>query len=922
MTIEIDPPVTWMDVARALGQIEPTSDLWLGRPKELIRADIDWSAATFEFDGDAIPEAAFHDWLEKVFPQRIERSDAEASLILEGPKAERLPIELELRQAPIAQLMPIGAIESSVNFRPEPLVSNGGLPIIACHSVKGGSGRTTAAIACAIEWARRARKPVLIVDADLEAPGLSYLFQRSRGHAKIAFEDIVALAHRDASPAWEDTIDFAAGRLRDQRIDDIFVLPLRRNLEELASSSIRAEHLSTPERPFALAELLRAIADRTDCAGIVVDIRAGLVPLAAQLILDPSVGRMFVCTLAGQSLDGTAALIAYLSREARRRNTILPEPLLLVNRIPSIIRETGADESILRPVLDRVTVELLRGRDAATGADEAIFSVEQDISAISVVRMPEISDLQVSSAGWDGFVEQLRSSGFQKRITGDFGDWLTRTLDDMGAASTAPNLPTLNLDVSHQERCKLLRTFAGKLVAAELAEAPIETPLITGPLRALAEQFKSQLPVIVAEGAKGTGKTLTARFVAARGDWVSVVEALSGASDAVDAPILPVLGSIQSSEAYQVEIDSCRQAVAAKLGFGQAQTVYETKSYLNSALTVAANEQERATVWLNSIAWAAGFDVGNTTAGERFPKELRDRGQNLLVVIEGIEELYKDPFSGNTPLWLRSLLVDLPQRVRAEPGRPIGLIIFARRDSVDAAVPQNSDQFRRAYQSFALSWSDSDVIELAAWLATKSGALDVWTPAFRSMPQAEKEERLYPLWGRKLGPDDKPSKRTAEAYTANWVIAVLSDLQSRLVARDLVRLLENAAAASVSANDVEFSASRLLAPRALKDAVKPTSVAKVSETQEEIAELKPVFDKFRKYPDSVVAPLDSEAIVKLGLSEADIRLLQRHAILFGDSPPYEVPELFRMGLNLKHSGARHSVINLRRRARQRLGLTS
>jgi hypothetical protein len=93
-------------------------------------------------------------------------------------------------------------------------------------------------------------------------------------------------------------------------------------------------------------------------------------------------------------------------------------------------------------------------------------------------------------------------------------------------------------------------------------------------------------------------------------------------------------------------------------------------------------------------------------------------------------------------------------------------------------------------------------------------------------------------------------------------------------------------------------------------------------TQEEIAELGPVFDKFRRQPDRVVAPLDANAIEVLGLTQGDISLLQRHGILFGDAPPYEVPELFRMGLNLKHSGARHSVINLRRRARQRLGLSA
>jgi hypothetical protein len=105
----------------------------------------------------------------------------------------------------------------------------------------------------------------------------------------------------------------------------------------------------------------------------------------------------------------------------------------------------------------------------------------------------------------------------------------------------------------------------------------------------------------------------------------------------------------------------------------------------------------------------------------------------------------------------------------------------------------------------------------------------------------------------------------------------------------------------------------------LKSAIKPTSIAKVRETIEEIRDLKAVFAKFEGKKE-VRAPIDEVAIKSLNLKARDIELLRRHGILFGEAPPYEVPELFRMGLNLKHTGARHSVINLRRRSRQRLGL--
>lgn len=840
--------------------------------------------------------------------------------MLEGPTS-RLPIDLKVGDRSITNaFLPLGGVESSIDFHARMPRSLGGLPIIACHSVKGGTGRTTTALVSATQWAEKAGKPVLIVDADLEAPGLSYLYRASRGSSQVSFEDVVALAHSDDTTNWSETAGYVATKMPGQRIGDLFVLPLRRDLDELASSSIRAEHLASSRNPFALADILRSIALKMGCAGIVVDIRAGLVPLAAQLILDPSVNRIFVSSLGGQSLDGTVALVRYISREARRRQLVLGRPLLVVNRIPSVLRETGTDDTLLSPALEQITYELLKGRSTNLGSDEAIFSTDDDIQPIAMSKIPEIADLQATSTTWEGYIEQVHTSGFFRRLAGDFNEWLQQTSNEPQTVSSSEPFNVAPPD--RDTRCRQLAEYAEKLIAAEVTSQPIEAPLVTRPLRALAEQFVAQLPIVVSEGAKGTGKTLTARFLVARESWSSAVAALSPSRSTSDAPILPVLGSIQASESFQNEIDSTRRLIARSFGFSEPQTVHATTSKLRAALGHAVSDQQRASVWLNAIAWSAGFQVDEPTAGEALLRHLREHDRKLLAVFEGLEELYADPFAGQTPQWLRSLLVDLPQRLRSEPGRPLGLLVFSRRDSVDAAVPQNSDQFRLLYKAFSLTWSEADVLELAAWLSTKSGALNIWSSEFQSLSQSEREEKLFPLWGRKLGPDDKPGRRTAEAYTANWIIAVLSDMQSRLVARDLVRLLDHAAVSSVGNDDSEFANTRLLTPQALKLAVKPTSIAKVKETQEEIAELGPVFDKFRQQPDRVVAPLDSSAIEVLELTQGDISLLQRHGILFGDAPPYEVPELFRMGLNLRHSGARHSVINLRRRARQRLGLSA
>jgi len=172
------------------------------------------------------------------------------------------------------------------------------------------------------------------------------------------------------------------------------------------------------------------------------------------------------------------------------------------------------------------------------------------------------------------------------------------------------------------------------------------------------------------------------------------------------------------------------------------------------------------------------------------------------------------------------------------------------------------------------------------------------------------------LWGSKLGPDDIPGKRTREAYTATWIIAVLSDLRGRLVPRDLVRFLASAASQSFEAGEESTFAGRLLSPRVLKNAVEPTSNAKVKETEEEISELKPIFGKFRTRAEEVAAPLTTESLTEIGISDSELETLTRHGIVYGETAPYEVPELYRRGLGLRHTGARRSVVNLYRKARK------
>jgi MinD-like ATPase involved in chromosome partitioning or flagellar assembly len=921
----IGPPITWVDVARALCALDPASNGWRTRPAGLNRIHVDWAGAVFEIEPGRSNPDNVKAWLKDVVPGLLLNEDGDA-FCLDGPKSlDRLPIEFEESVGPTAAVrVSLGAIDGDVAFGP-PAKSDAParrpVPVIACHSVKGGTGRTTSAIAIASLWQKREGKPILIVDADIDAPGLSYLFAETRSETHVSFEDVVALAHAFPDPDKSVIAQWVAKKLRTQRLGQLIVLPVRRALDELASSTIRAEHLASPDNPRALADLISLTAYEAGCAGVVIDLRAGLVPIATQVMLDPDVARVLCTSLASQSVKATGTLVAFIARELRKLVVAPTPPLLIVNRIPSVFRDYGTDDQILEPVLEQIETSLVPDDDSEVGVDETILDNELDLKPFILTKIGEIPDLHVPRTRWDDFAVQLETSGFVGQMRPSVIEWLDRIIPTSRPTleEVPQTLAPITTETPQQRRDKLKR-FAEDMEFAESKGAISATPLVTGALRAFGKE--GQTPIVVSEGAKGTGKTLTARYFIRKATWRNAVEELIQDTTPFDAELVPVVSSTVGSADYIIEVEQRRHSASATLGFCAPQRATETKDVLVSEVATQRTQPEWTRLWLDVIAWAAGLDAGQPGAGERLLSRLRDTKRRMIAVIEGIEEIRPTTPENSFVAMLGSLLVDLPARLRTEQGRPLGLIVFARRDTVDAGVPQNVGQFRQQYRDFALTWDEPDVLELAAWLATKSGALTIWQSGFGSLGRLEQEQRLERLWGRKLGPDDRDGKRTQEAYTANWVLAVLSDLQGRLTARDLVRFIKEASVIAVTPQEEAQYSGRLIPPSALRRAVGPTSDAKVDEIQEEVPDLRAIFTKITQNKNAVKAPISQEKVHEMEISESELKLLQTHGVILDASPPYEVPELFRIGLGLTHAGARRSVIGIMRRAKEHVGIRS
>ncbi len=913
-------PVTWTDVARRLASIDPADDLWRKRPDGLLTAMVYWTGLRLDIRNDAKSYDLSLDWLKLVFPHRLTSIDGTLFLLLDGPEGiDRLQVKVATVEDFDSLDYSIRAsVESDISFSGEmdrPL-SNDTLPVFACHSVKGGVGRTTTAISLAQHLINRFSAPVLLIDGDFEAPGISFLLRKSRSEFATSFEDLIAIKHADNSRDASRTISFVSDRLADLRVGDLFILPVRRQPEDLVGSAIRPEHLPRTEQdgPFALTTLLRLLGRRLGCAAVVIDLRAGLVQIAAQLLLDPSVSRLFVTTISGQALDATAAMLQFVGRELRRHNSTVTPPLIVFNRVPSVFESTNAIEALRQPLL-QVAVQAFNG-DSDREVQGLTEFTGASLQPVLYATVREISDLAVAASGWDDFSEQIKKSDFATTLAPQFDMWLSAlglsptNRSDSDFANIPSSLPAA--------RAKLAE-YAELLVAAETAKNPVPAPLVTAPLRHMAVESLSRTPILISEGTKGTGKTLMARFLVSQRNWRNAVQVLSGRTPVYDAAIIPVYCSTQAGGNLLDEVTGRRSEIARSQGFGSSMSLSDLKDTLLIEFSKAGDDAARSAIWLDAIAWSVGFEVGVPGAGHTYLKLVESGSQRSIALFEGLEELFPDIRVPTASAAIRALIVDTANRLRLSPGRRLGLIVFARSDSVAAALPQNLEQFRLQNREYALTWTEADVLELGAWLTSKSEAIPhLWSEDWKSLSDLERVRRLNLIWGNKLGPDDTTETRVKEARTSLWLVAVLSDLQGRITARDFVRLIANAGKYQPLPQISVLYPKRVLVPPALRSAVEPASQAKVREIQEEIPPLREVFEKFLSASPEQI-PLDSGAVERIGLTKEELDLLRTQGVILGDRPPYEVAELFRVGLNLRPPPGRRNVINLLRQARGRIG---
>ncbi len=872
---------TWLDVEEVIARAvaEQTSPAWL------VRASAYWDE--LKISVLAGNEEGALDWIRQLFDPRTTNIEDGHTLgiALEGLNgAERLlPVVVEEADQPF-QPRPLSptfsrppTIEPGRSLaRPQEIL--GAAPIAAFHSFKGGVGRTTHAIRLALAASEKHR--VLLIDADVEAPGISWLVRRRLPEPPVAFSDLIALAHGDTSQEHRQTVEIVADRLRNALIDGCFILPAFRNLRRLPSLEIRPDHLVIGQSdPFVLTRIISAVGRELHVGLVVVDLRAGYSEMAAGLLLDPRVHRVFVTTLSGQALEGTVELLEVLGSRAPSREEYEPYPAVVVSQVPDGLRREDWSDTF-----DRLVEARSRFMLPSVDPTEDPLILESGFDRA----------LQMTPADWEGSSGVLRRSPVLSEATNALLAWLP-----LGGQAHVQVAET-SLAGSIEERRHKLRQSAQQMI---FAERRIEEGfLATGPLRAFAGDNISQLPIGVIVGAKGSGKTFTFLQQVRLRSWKNFVEAAIGRSPDIDAILSPTLFSINLGEEALKDVSEARRQASQSLTLEAPMSSPDINDVIRGRLSVPTAEAVWRDLWLDCIAWAVGFKPHVSGAGRQLADRLDRLGQHLIGLFDGLEDLFQEIATNPAQqLALRTLLQDVPLWLSQRPLRSLGVLVFIRRDLVSLAVRQNHAQLLDRYLPYALQWDRGEALRLADWVRSK--ALDISTGR-PEVGEEELRERLVTLWGRKLGSDE-----SREARSADWVLNALSDYNNQIQARDLVRFISVAAAKSIS--DKKWP-DRDLAPPAIREALPECSREKILEIKKENEALKKVFEKMERIPQPQrLLPFDASFAE---LAKEDFRILEENGALFNDSGSYYLPEIYLHGLGFSYTTpGRRRVLSNRRK---------
>lgn len=759
---------------------------------------------------------------------------------------------------------------------PEPPVRGSREPRrVVFYSYKGGVGRTTALVHTAFHLARAGQR-VVLVDMDVEAPGLHLVLPRPDGQ-QIEAGLVDYLWERQVRPfdsATGEGLDYSLVEVEPGRrkgiaysVEDpvsrarLHVVPagvvgadyvLR--LSDLSSKEV----LTSSDDAWSLFE--KELMEQLAPTIVLIDARTGLGDWGGLSLLRLAGEAFIVLYPSDQNREGVLFVRRTL-RELKGAPTHLvlsplPEGRIGKELVKRILPSLGLQEDD-QPVeihyhssiaaAETYPVETAMADYAKIG--NLLLESEQEAKVAGTIRptdrwaiinslqFPTRSAKDIAAGSFELFFQ--KTSDFEKVL--DDALWVIRGRKGTGKSTL------YHLFVEHKEN-------AAKRARGRLTDIEI----VSGHGPAAESHFRPTTDVF---------STIQQRLAEMSVDWLSLWRAyavvrlfVSGKADLVDS-ILKVAALKSLREHLQRD-------------FPRKQSENWKSNHTESLLELVHEP-------LNGLCRDFIIDLN---------KALATTNKRLWLLYDDLDQDIQEesPWQGEALGGLLRLAYDSNN----QDLHNIRFKIFLREDIWAKLVFTNKSHFGEP-RTVLLSWQIEDFLRLAYRLATGDSAL-FRALAQRMYPVTDKEvddateeelrNALAPLWGMH-------QEKGKKAYTARWVYSRMTDASDNTYPRSLTVLLNRAKKEELNLNKPTAD-HRLLSPRALQAGLEQASIERLNELKNEYPTLKPFLDE-----------LERNHGLRSQFTDEELKAFWQQASKWGH-PPYEsfVDQLTKAGFLEKKSG--------------------
>jgi len=756
-----------------------------------------------------------------------------------------------------------------------------GVPVIAFHSYKGGVGRTLSLLSAiqAVSKIKDENKSfkVLIVDSDIEAPGLTWL--TSKINFNMSLLDAFSILHEEDN--WRNALPFISQKIKtttlelpvDKQLVEHFFMPVYRQEDNMPYQLIDLPVMTSTiikmiDREWMIGDFFSELGKELGVNAVFVDLRAGISEFSAPLLFDSRIRKVYVTTTSLQSRKGLNALLKEIYLNKAKNNQELFD--LFITMVPSEWN-TAQKIKIEDEILENVNI---------LGKDE----MGEDNIPISYL---EFAQELIHLDGLDTIDEKLKGTQMAKEIYSVILSWFSENITKTETISDVTSFLNRLID------------RASEMEYAEYVD--MKKIMITASLRNIVRRFKYEIPIAVILGAKGSGKTLIYRQLLFNYTWeqfASLVEKEVNYNDQVTFIVPFLIAKNIDAKKLKKNIHSINN----NIGFKMSVKDFESRNYRIQEFQRSDNtEAGWHSFWKKELLKSTGLKIESF---EELQNYLEERKKKIVFIVDGLEDIFQNiPTRQEQKIAVRMLIQDIINELSTYSDGRIGLLIFTRLDIAKNSIEQNWGQFNSRYSQFELKWNRVEALRLVLWLVKDAGFVST-VPNLEKATEEALIEALTPLWGVKLGAD-----KSREAQSANWIIAALSDLRGRIQARDMVRFLKEAAIRSLKNPYYD----RYLTPLAIKNSIKPCAEKKIMEIIEEMKYLDNTFNKLTNADkDKKQIPFEIE---DFNLDSEEVLLLREQGFLIFFDDGYYMPEIIRNGLGFIYKKrARTKVISLLKEA--------